>query len=129
MSRYGYYSVEPKEVLRVEITDSIYNTMSPGMIVAYAAGSVLKFGVYEGVAKIGTRYRIQLCTAKGLKVRRNVLGKITYDDKADEFSPPENIIVVDNPLFRLGSDKIAGCLQAIDILKDEGHLPHDFKVG
>jgi hypothetical protein len=102
------------------------------MIVAYSAGSKLKFGVYEGVAKIGygknMRYRIQLCTAKGMKVRRNVLGSLTYNKQDDEFSIPENLVVVQNPLYHLGNDAVAACLQAIDVLKDEGHLPDDFKA-
>lgn len=132
-SKYPYRrSPEPKEVLRIEISDCIGNPLEPGMIVAYAAGSKLKFGVYEGVTKIGigsnTRYRIQLCTAKGMKVRRSVLGSLTYDKKEDEFSIPENLVVVKNPLYHLGSDAVAACLQAIDVLKDEGHLPDDYKA-
>lgn len=129
----GYkHVVAKKEVLRVEISDCIGNTLTPGMIVAYSSGSKLKFGVYEGVFKLSsgknTRYRIQLCTAKKLKVRRNIIGSLTYDKENDEFSAPKNLVVVRNPLFHLGNENVAICLQAIDLLKDEGHLPQDFKI-
>lgn len=138
MLNYKNIQNKEREIFRVEISDAIHNSLSPGAIVAYSAGSKLKFGVYEGVVrsefntansvkKIIT-YRVQICTAKGLKVRRTVVGSISYNKEKDEFSMPDSIIVVDNPLFRLGSDKIGACLQAIDILKEEGHLLADFKL-
>lgn len=141
------YQSEKEKVYRIEISDCIGNDLSPGMIIAYAAGAKLKFGVYEGVAKIkdfytsfssrslgavngrvSYRYRIQICTVKSGKVRRNIVGAINYDKDSDEFSNPENLVVVKNPLYHLGSKEVAMCLQAIDRLKDEGHLPHDFKA-
>jgi hypothetical protein len=123
---------EEKEVLRIEITDCIGNELSPGMIVAYSAGAKLKFGVYEGVAKMTTshgnsRYRLQLCTARNNRIRRQVIGMLSYEG-VGQFSAPENTVVVKNPLYHLGSTSVAECLQAIDRLKDEGHLEDDFKA-
>lgn len=121
-----------KTVHRVEITDCIGNEICPGMIVAYSTGSKLKFGVYEGVAVTGTtkkkQYRVQLCQADGLKVRRNIVGYLKYNKENDDYSPAENLVAVKNPLYHLGNEDIASCLQAIDVLKDKGYLPNDFKL-
>lgn len=131
---YGSYWSKPEKrmILRVSISDTIGNELSPGMIVAYSSGAKLKFGVYEGVAKIGelnnARYRILLCTANNNIIRRNVIGKISFDKKSKEFSSPENLVVVKNPLYHLGNHSVASCLMAIDRLKDEKILPDDFKA-
>lgn len=136
MSYYKGYrrrkTTETKEILRIEISDCIGNELTPGMIIAYSAGAKLKFGVYEGVAKMTagsrSRYRLQLCTARNNKIRRQVMGLLSYNKDADEFSAPQNLVVVKNPLYHLGNQAVAECLQAIDKLKDEGLLPDDFKA-
>jgi len=125
-----------KEILRITISDCIGNELAPGSIVTYSSGAKLNFGVYEGVAKTVPfrgrpnefSYRIQLCKASASagKVRRQVVGSIELVD--GEFTSPGNMVVIKNPLYALGNSEVGKCLGAIDRLKDEGHLPEDFKV-
>lgn len=124
-----------KEVIREPIIDCLGNEVLPGNIIAYASGTGIKFGVYEGIAKViknwrakSITYRVQICTARhpSNSPRRQVFGEIAYD--GNSFKDAENIVAVRNPLFCLHNKKIAHCLRAIDYLKDEGILPNDYKL-
>lgn len=122
-----------KKVFRTEISDYVGNELFPGCIVAYSSGSVLRFGVYEGVVRTEWNghytYRLQLCkTTKKGNVRRSVIGKLEYNKQSQEYSIPKNVVVIKNPLYALANPEIKKCMGAIDKLKDEGHLPQDFKV-
>ena len=128
--------VSDKEVLRISISDCLNNEISPGNIVAYSSGASLSFGVFEGVAKSmpyyynkskDYSYRIQLCIISySGKVRRQLLGRLNLID--GEFTKAKNMVVINNPLYFLDNSDLAKCLEAIDLLKEEGHLPQDFKV-
>lgn len=121
------------EIIPAPIYDTMGNLLTPGSIVAYPAGTKLKFGVYEGVARVlgyksQYQYRMYLCTANKGKVRRNMVGYVSFNNSSNDFDPAEAFVEIKNPLYHLDNPNLSSLLQAIDKLKDEGILDKNFKL-
>lgn len=127
------YNKNGWDIIPAQIYDAMGNLLKPGTIIAYPAGTKLKFGVYEGLVKtVGwhgdSQYRMYICIWAKNKVRRSMVGNIKYNSDSKEFEPAEEFVAIKNPLYHLDNPKLAPLIVAIDKLKDEGILNKNFKL-